>query len=356
MFKTILRISVIVAIASAAATINGAPSPQSGFTIVNGSDNNQTHAAPVSLPALGFVLDNSQRLHPVLGVVGSASIGAPLELGFDVVRAAVPPGHEYILASASGSDWPQLLQIRGNTITVWPLNAFVNAQNPLAAALTTATVDGMVLSFTGSAAALFSESQRRIIAFTNMSQSPTLAGTFEFGEPGSVSAFGISDDGMTVAVGISDGNAGSLFLQKLGQPARLIASMRHPSAITFLHRSDNAVVADDVDNTIYALSGGQVFSVATADAGISGPVAIASSNDNGRVFVGNSQTGSVITLGASGPIGGPQYCNCTLSTLQPLNVDSVFRLTDFSGGPVVLLNASGVSPRMIFVPVKGSQF
>jgi hypothetical protein len=173
---------------------------------------------------------------------------------------------------------------------------------------------------------------------------------------GSVTAIAVSDDGSTVAIGVSDGQTGSLFVAGTGTQPRKVASLSHPAAITFLRNSIGAVVADDLANTIYSLSGGQIFAIASSQDGISAPVGIATSNDNQRVFVANAQSGSVVTLALSGTVTAPVYCNCTVTGLYPTNTDSVFRLTDFSGSPVLLFDANRAAPRITFIPVGGSQF
>jgi DNA-binding beta-propeller fold protein YncE len=269
-------------------------------------------------------------------------VGAALDLGFDVLQAAIPPDHDYILATTSENNRPVLLQVRGDSITPRSMNEL-------------SKIDRIALSPTGSVAAFFSESERRIYAFGNLSQSPILLGKFETGELSSVSVLGISDDGRTVVLGASDGVTGSLFLINMNQVPRLIASMRHPSAVRFLHNSDDAIIADDLDNKVFVLSGGQVFAVATAEDGISAPVGIAVSNDNKKAFVGNSKPGSVTTIELFGRVSEPVPCNCTLTGLHATDTDSVFRLTDFSGTPILLFDGNSPVPRMMFVPV-GSQY
>ena len=61
-----------------------------------------------------------------------------------------------------------------------------------------------------------------------------------------------------------------------GRSRRPVASMTHPAAIAFLHNSGNAVIADDVANTIYSLTDGQVFQIASAQDGITQPNSIGS--------------------------------------------------------------------------------
>jgi DNA-binding beta-propeller fold protein YncE len=180
-------------------------------------------------------------------------------------------------------------------------------------------------------------------------------GTFEVGAMGTVSAFGISDDGQTLVFGISDGASGSVYVIDSRQDPRLIASMHHPSAIQFLRNSANALIADDIDNSIYAFFGAQIYPIAGPADGIATPVGIAISNDNQKVFVGNAGTGSVTTIGLNGTGTQSAPCNCTLAELQPTSVDSVFELTGFSGGSISLFDGNSATPRMILVPV-GAQF
>jgi len=379
MFKTIFRISFALCLALIASRSNAQQASQPVFTIVNGFDATQSTSrgnASVSLPVLGFVLDQAGGLRPLIGVAGSASVGSPLALGVGIVRAAIPPNHDYILAITADSNWPLLLQVRGNTITVGTGNVFFSNRNTQTGACYEADsledrgryrcrgragmdlsprIDRIALSATGSAAALFSESNGRIYTFSNLSQSPRLLGTFEVGALGTVSAFGISDDGRRVVFGVSDGATGSVYLIDSSQDPRLIASMHHPSAIRFLRNSDGAIIADDIDNTIYAFSGGQIYAIAGSADGIATPAGVAISTDNQRVFVGNSRTGSVTTIGLGGTGTQSASCNCALAELQPTSADSVFELTGFSGGSISLFDGNSATPRMILVPV-GAQF
>jgi len=186
-----------------------------------------------------------------------------------------------------------------------------------------------------------------------MAGSPAFSGRFELGLLGTLSAIGISDSGGSIVVGVSDGDTGALFLLSPHQLPRLVAPMRRPSAIRFLRKSDSVVVADDLDNKIYVVSNGQPFVIATADDGISAPVGIALSKDNQRVFAGNAGSGTVSTIGLSGAGLKSLNCNCGLTGLHSTNTDSVFRLTDFSGGPILFFDGNTDPPRLMLVPVGG---
>jgi hypothetical protein len=326
----------------------------------------------IARPIMTFVLDSSHQLRPLLGIPGSAAVGTPVDLGLDITQAAMPPNHDYILAATSQSSWPALLRVNGNSVINTSAQSLLNPLKqpdsrcassvddpdflkgrkavcrPTAAAIDPGTIDSIALSPSGSAAALLNGAAGRVYVFGNLPHAPTLLQVFDIANTGSISSFGISDDGKNLIFGNS---TGALFLSTPNIPPRLLGTIIHPSSIVFLHNSANALIGDDMGNTIYAWSNGQIFILAGPNDGIAAPIGIAVSNDNQRTFVGNAQTGTVTTISSDGAPGTSRPCNCNLTGVYSTNTDSVFRLTDFSGGPILLFDASGASPRMIFVPV-----
>ena len=295
-------------------------------------------AQKVTSPVMTYVPDRAGALHPILGIPGAAFVGDELDLDFQIREVFTPPAHDYLLARTDGSSWPVLIQFRDGKITSQSIQQDA------------APVDRVELSPSGSAAALFSESVGRIFAFRNLAASPTFIGAFEVGDLGKVSAFGISDSGESVLVGVSDGTAGALFLLNLGQQHRLVASTRHVSAIQFLHQSSGAVIADDVDNKVYGFIGGPIFPIATEEDGVTGPIDIAVAADNSKAFVINAGSQAITKIGPYGVVAQPVRCDCRLTSLGATSTDSVFRVTDFSGGPVVLFDGNSRVPRMLLVP------
>ena len=376
MSKIVFRILFVICIAVTSSLIYAQQAQQPVFTIVNGADRNSSRNqvnASVNLPVLGFVTDGAGGLRPLIGIAGSASVGAPLNLGFEIVGAAIPPDHDYILAMTRDGNWPRLLHVRGNTIAVQSNVSFFNnleaqqdecigldslerkqSRCTRRASASVLKIDRIALSPTGSAAAFFSQTQGRVYVYGNLAQSPVLLSTFELGRSSSVK-LAISDDGRTVLVGISDGDPSAVFLVTPQQAPRLIASLSHLAAIQFLRHSGDAIIADDIENRIYELSDGQVYSIAASEDGIAAPVGVAVSNDNRKVFVGNSQSSSVTTIGLDGTGITSTPCQCALTAFESTSADSVFRLTDFSGGPVLLFDGKAATPRMLFVRA-GAQF
>src|SRR5438105_11069291 len=291
MLKTIIRISFGLSLLVAATQSNAQQASQRPFRIVNGSENqnNTRRNAAVNLPVLGFTLDQAGALRPLIGIAGAASVGAPLDLGFPVVSAAVPPDHDYILATTTTGSWPMLLQVRDNTITVRSSDSFnppatrsasrssdcrpgsvenrrqfdcLDDSDTSETSTQATSIDRIALSPTGSVAAFLSASAGRIFAYGNLSQSPALMGTFYIGAMGALTALGVSDDATTAIFAVSYGDTGSVFIVSPRQAPRLIASIHHASAIQFMRNSSDAMIADDVENRIYAFSNGQVFAIA----------------------------------------------------------------------------------------------
>ena len=371
MFKKAIQSSIAFCLLFMAGRIHAQQASQPAFNIVAGSGTESSSANPsVNLPVLGFVVDQSGGLRPVMGIAGSASVGSPLNLGFSVMQAAVPPGHDYILAMTGNSAWPVLLQVRGNTIAVRAMGSSTTRNTASCdqpdgidnrtryscdadtAFDAPAGIDSIAVSPTGSVAGLFSASQGRIYAYGNLSQTPTLLGALDTSAIGNISTFGISDDGNTVLAAGSSPNTGSLYVINVGQQPRLIGSIQHPSAIQFLRNSGNAVVADDADNKVYQLTNGQLVVLASSNDGIATPEGLGISNDNQKIFVANIGSSAVTTLSLNGAAAQSMPCNCALIGIQPTSADSVFAVTAFTGGPISLFDGGSATSRMLFVPVR----
>jgi hypothetical protein len=321
--------------------------------------------ASVSRPILGYVADAGGALRPLMGVLGSASVEGPLDLGFDIVEAAIPPHPDYILATTPGSNLPVLLQFRNGAWAGRSLDSYGDCSQVLTASAPLGTpircapspmlpplkIDKVELSPTGSAAALYSRSTGRILSLTDLSSTPAAAGQFAVGTLGAIDLFAISDDGRTLAMAVSDEGTSSLFMMTLRAMPRRIGSSKHLSDIQFLRNSSAAIASDDVDEKVYWVSNGQMVPIAGAEKGIASPAAISLSDDNQKIFVASTQTNSISTIGLGGVVSEPISCHCILTGLHHLNADSVYRLNDFSGGSIVLLDGASAPPRILLVPV-----
>jgi hypothetical protein len=132
---------------------------------------------------------------------------------------------------------------------------------------------------------------------------------------------------------------------------RLLLSAGPTTAAGFLAGSDEVVLADGLRNTVYWVRGeGEVIPLAGEKEGISGPVAVSISRDNRRVFVANAGAGTVVVLDLAGGAPSVFACDCTVTGLERMQGNAVFRLTDLSGDPMWLLDGDAPEARVVFVP------
>src|SRR5262245_19143754 len=181
----------------------------------------------VTQPVLTFIVDDTNKIRPLIGIAGAASVGNPIDIGFSVVRSEVPPAHDYMIAT-TGATWPVFVQMGGSNITLRTMDSMLH-RTPSVSDLP--PISRIVLSPSGSSAALLSESASKIYVFSNLSQSPTPTGTFDTTALGQPTTLAINDDGNAVILGTADGDVGALYLIKPGQPAALISWSHHPSAV-----------------------------------------------------------------------------------------------------------------------------
>jgi DNA-binding beta-propeller fold protein YncE len=332
------------------------------ITLVAQSTPQTTNFGPalVNLPVLTYLLDSPHTLRPIIGVPGAASIASPIDAGVEISEILVPPSRDYILAITKTSAWPLLLRVQGDRLAPESIGALLDVphknwidREPLDDSV---TIDRATISPGGSAAAFFDGSERIVYSFSNLPQAPALVGRYQVEGAEQLTALAISDDAKTLAFAVSDSDGSTVFLASQPRESRLIGRLQHATAITFFHKSDSAVVGDDADNKVYSLTNGQLIEMASQDQGISRPSAIAMSNDNQHIYVANKDAGTISVIEASRNVSSALRCNCVLSGLYPTSTDAVFRLTDFSGGPISLLDAGSGTARIVFVPLKSPAY
>jgi len=329
---------------------------------------------PIAAPVLTVVPDTPHSVRPLIGLTGSASLGPALDLGFESVQLVISAAPNYVIAMTSERKWVIAFQLLGGAPSIRPVDSFWSSDSSantdcdesydnsglikgsiVAACRRSrntkwpAQIDKVAISSSGAAAAFYSSSENRIYRFTGLPDSPAFAGTSDVSAAGSIDILAISDDGRTLAVSAAD--TGTLFIVNGSQQPAFTAVLRHISAMRFVRNSADAWVADDVDDAVYSWSNGQLFTLATQADGIANPNALASSRDNTKLFVSNTRTNSIITisLNGTGPTSVP--CKCNLSGLFPTTADSVFRITDFTDGPVLLFDGGSTEPRVLYAPI-----
>ena len=302
----------------------------------------------IARPVLTMVLDDAGGIRPLIGIPGAASVGAKVDLGFPVEQIASSPDAAYLLATASAYREAVLMRQSADGLVVGPVTLPCAWHEYIVRRCTpVAEIDRIALSPTGSAAALFSESTGRVYVLPDPAHNASNVVEVDITGYGSVTNIAIADGGQTLAFAAD----GGVFYAGPNQAPTLRAALSQPGAIQFLRHTTDVVVADDQNLSINLINSEGVFQLLSlADAGMSRAVGIASSHDNSIVFVADAK-GLVSTIASDGSVIPPVNCKCAVTGLHATRLNSVFRLTNFTGAPIVMFDARTSTPRTVFAPV-----
>lgn len=296
----------------------------------------------ISGPTLGYFFDSAQAgIVPIWGIPGAATVGQPLELGLEFVKAAVAPQQDYALAEANGE--PGLLVVR--------LDPASFSRQPVPQALTGA--ERIVFSPGGTSVALYDRSAGRIQVLTGMPAEPVVSAEVDLaGIAGAPATLAVSDDGQVILVADSEGYVSVL---TAGGESRYVMAAGEASALAFLHNSHDAVIADRARNMVYLVrdvTGAlEARSLAGERDGVSGPLAVEASRDNLRVFIANAESSSVVALDLATGLATLVPCPYPVTGLRRLSGNAVFALSEPSDGPLPLFDGDSSEPRIVLVPV-----
>jgi hypothetical protein len=287
---------------------------------------------------------------------------------FATVQTAVAPGGDYALVVAQDGFRVATVRSAGGAVQ-W-----------LALAETDSAPDLVAFSPRGRAAALHYQASRRLVVLSALRDGT--AQTVEVDTtslPAAPSLLAVSEDASSLLVAIAEGDSTAVYFLPSAQatprprlsaryadealatpedspaatPARRLTVFGAVSAIEFAGESLDALIADTGANAVYlmrdASGAANTILLGSQQDGLAQPVSI-KALDGRRVLVANAGTGSITVLyrdGAS-PLSIP--CGCTLAGLHPLAGGAVFRLTEPSAEPLLLLDAGGLEPRIVAVP------
>jgi hypothetical protein len=298
----------------------------------------------ISGPTLGYFFDSAQAgIVPIWGIPGAATVGQPLELGLELVKAAVAPQQDYALAEANGESG--LLVLR--------LDPAPFSRQPLPQALTGA--EKIVFSPRGTSAALYDRGAGRIQVLTGMPAEPVVSAEVDLaGIGGAPATLAVSDDGQVILVADSEGYVSLL---TAGGESRYVMAAGGAPALAFLNNSHDAVIADRGRNAVYLVrdvtGSMEARSLAGERDGVSGPLAVEASRDNGRVFIANGESSSVVALDLATGLATLVPCRYPVTGLRRLSGNAVFALTEPLNGPMLVLDGDSAELRTVLVPVAG---
>lgn len=293
----------------------------------------------LSGPVLGYVVDGHEgRLRPLRGILGSATVGAPVDAGFALSQVWILDATHVMATDAS----PEVLV----------LNLDASSESSVVISGVPGNPSDAVTSFQGTSAAFYYADAHEIRIVTGLPQKPVVSHSFNLSQPGRLTHIAVSNDGALLVYSVAENDGDALYgWSASSEAARLLMSANAISAVA-ITGSGAAIVADGGTNEVFAIwdAGGAAVRqfLAGEQDGVSNPVGFAVSAGN-RIFIANAGTDTVIGLDANGRYLNTMECNCALSGVAPLR-DSVFRLRDRIHRTIFLLDASSAEERILFVP------
>jgi hypothetical protein len=293
-------------------------------------------SSSLSGPVLGYVLDrNAAKLRPVRGIIGSATVGAPLDSGYGVTQVLSLDGGHLIASTDATAELMALTVDAGQVSSVVVPGVVANPTRSAA-------------SVQGKSAAFYYSGTHDVRIVAGLPEEPRHVATWQTDRP--LTQMAVNDDGTLLVYAVAEADGEALYaLSASSASPRFLTSAVSVSGLAITKNGD-AIVTDRSANEVFAIwdaTGGAVRKLlADANDGVSSPAGVAVSSA-GRIYV--ASTGSVMVLDPNGRVLKSQRCNCTVSGVNLLR-DSVFRLTDGITQTIFLLDASSSEERILFVP------
>ena len=298
-------------------------------------------------PVAGFVFDGAGRtVRPIQGVPGASLLGDGFGFGIDVSSVSISPRQDSAFVIAADQSLHFFL-LKNGTPSEVSLGGVTGAP------------ERILFSPSGTAAALMGDTSSRIL--TGLPNAPTLSGSVRipafWGQvstgihsaklPANVA---LSDDG-TYMLATVQGQARLLSVQ--GQNRSLMAAQTG-ALVAFAPGNHDAAVMDSFTGLTLirdAAGNGTTQLLSVPDDGLAGPAGLAFSSDRKTVYVASSTAKSVVAFNLAAASRTAIGCACTPTTLMPMG--NLFRLNEFSGEPLWLLDGTAATPRTVFVPARG---
>ena len=308
------------------------------FFLVTSADARQ-FSANLSGPSLGYVWDAGEgKLRPLLGIVGNALIGEPVDLGFGITNAVALDGRHF-LAATDADDVLRFIDLETNPISITKLDA------PAGFSLAAGSRRAL-------AAALYDPDQRSIVVVTGLPSRPGVAHRIDVSALGGpLTQIAIGDDGNSLVFALSDAERDSLYGWTPASGYRVLTVAESVSGVALAPNGD-AIVADSKANEIFAIIDPQRWAVrrplANGQDGISSPVGVTVSASN-QIYVANAGAGAIMKFDSTGRLLRTEICNCEPSGLYPLR-DSLYMLSNRTDQIIFLMETRASGERIAFVP------
>jgi len=294
----------------------------------------------LSSPSLGFVYERETGIvRPLLGIAGSATVGAPVDVGLPLTNAiSLSDQHSILAVPESG---PFLLSI--------DLGVTPPVTRSIIGAAKSADI---TMSPNGNTAALAYRGGQLVEVVTGLPEHPAVTlgiTTTLINAP--LRRVVVNDAGNLLLMTFLENDRETVYRWNRTEGFRLLASTAAVGTLGFVGPSA-AVFADSGTNELYfapdVKTGSVTQFLAGASDGVAGPIGVAASGTGGFV-IANSSSGTIISFGANRRVLGTQQCDCSVSGLHPVST-GIFRLTEKLNQTIYLLDTATTEPRLLFVP------
>lgn len=291
----------------------------------------------LSGPVVGYVFDRqASNVRPIQGILGSATVGAPVETDAAMISQSLALGATHAIVSTDQA--------------LLALSLSGGKSSSLAIPSLPPNPTRMAASIQATAAAVYYSSTNEVRIVTGLPQEPRYAGTVHVDRP--LTRMAVSDDGRVLVYATDEADGNFLYAWTASSGAsRFVTSATSISGIA-ITRNGDAIVTAEADNEVFAIfdaSGGAVRRLlADVRQGVSRPIGVALSPD-GRILVGNKESATVTVLDSNGRLLRTLHCDCAVSGVYPIR-DAVFLLTDGIDHTLYLLDAGSPEERILFVP------
>ena len=208
------------------------------------------------------------------------------------------------------------------------------------------------MSPTGTSAVLRAGGQLQIV--TGLPDAPRAQSPVNVPALGLLKALAVSDDGSLVLVVAGAGADTALYSINLTGELRWLGALGQDARLSFANRSRSAAIAGVGTNELWILADAagdfSLRRLSGPEAGMSGPVGVAFSDDNQRVLAAHS--GGIIRVNLDDAAVTGVGCSCAPTMLARMRGNSTFRLTELSDQPMWIVDGRAAAPQVWFVPPK----
>jgi len=272
-------------------------------------------------------------LRTLVGVPGSTQLGPALfPVGTFVAGAFAPLTQTALLIDPKGN-----LQI----MILPSLTPSTVAQNVTAASI-------IAFAPRGGFAAVYAQGSTSALMVTGLPQAPAVS-TINAGA--AIQGAAVSDAG-TLLLATGAGSSGITVTSIGAAGARSsLASLAGYGGMSFIAGSEDSLIADAAANSLARYHNGSASVLATHTNGLNQPFAVAASQDGHWAVTADQADGSLLRVDLTGATAPAQStCACTPTQLLALSGNAVFELTAPAAAPGWMIEADGLTSRVLFIP------